>query len=570
MAKRIIYNEQARRALERGIDILAESVAVTLGPKGRNVVLEKKFGAPQIINDGVTIAKEIELEDHIENTGVALIRQAASKTNDAAGDGTTTATVLAHAMVKAGLRNVAAGANAITLKKGIDKATEFLVGKIQENSKPISDSNAIAQCGTIAAGNDEEVGQMIANAMDKVGKEGVISLEEGKSMTTELEVTEGMRFDKGYISPYFATDTERMEAVLDEPYILLTDKKIEDNQFCISNLTYFKTMVAASVSLESLCVNSIRMLAVDAVNKSNSGHPGLPMGCAPMGYALWQNILNHNPNNPNWFNRDRFVLSAGHGCMLLYSLLHLTGYKSVSIEDIKEFRQWGSKTPGHPETFETEGVEVTAGPLGAGISNAVGLAIAETHLAAKFNKPDCNIVDHYTYVIMGDGCNQEGIASEACSLAGHLKLGKLIALYDDNQITIDGRTDVSFTEDVLKRYEAYGWHVQHVEDGNHDVKGITEAIEKAKLVTDKPSIIKISTTIGYGSPNKSDTAGIHGAAVGEEEAALTREFLNWEYPPFEIPDEVYTHFRKSINKGANLEKEWDSKFEEYQKKYPST
>jgi chaperonin GroEL len=226
MAKRIIYNEQARRALERGIDILAESVAVTLGPKGRNVVLEKKFGAPQIINDGVTIAKEIELEDHIENTGVALIRQAASKTNDAAGDGTTTATVLAHAMVKAGLRNVAAGANAITLKKGIDKASDFLVTKIEELAKPISDSNAIAQCGTIAAGNDEEVGRMIADAMDKVGKEGVISLEEGKSMTTELEVTEGMRFDKGYISPYFATDTERMEAVLDEPYILLTDKKI--------------------------------------------------------------------------------------------------------------------------------------------------------------------------------------------------------------------------------------------------------------------------------------------------------------------------------------------------------
>ncbi len=226
MAKRIIYNENARRALEKGIDILAESVAVTLGPKGRNVVLEKKFGAPQIINDGVTIAKEIELEDHIENTGVALIRQAASKTNDAAGDGTTTATVLAHAMVKAGLRNVAAGANAITLKKGIDKASDFLVEKIQENAKPIADSNAIAQVGTISAGNDEEVGKMIADAMDKVGKEGVISLEEGKSMTTELEVTEGMRFDKGYISPYFATDTERMEAVLDEPYILLTDKKI--------------------------------------------------------------------------------------------------------------------------------------------------------------------------------------------------------------------------------------------------------------------------------------------------------------------------------------------------------
>jgi chaperonin GroEL len=226
MAKRIIYNENARRALEKGMDILAEAVAVTLGPKGRNVVLEKKFGAPQIINDGVTIAKEIELEDHVENTGVALIRQAASKTNDAAGDGTTTATVLAHAMVKEGLRNVAAGANAIALKRGIDKATNFLVDKIAEHSRPVEDSKAIAQVAAISAGNDEEVGQMIASAMDKVGKEGVISLEEGKSMTTELEVTEGMRFDKGYISPYFATDTERMEAILDEPFILLTDKKI--------------------------------------------------------------------------------------------------------------------------------------------------------------------------------------------------------------------------------------------------------------------------------------------------------------------------------------------------------
>ncbi|MBD2519659.1 chaperonin GroEL [Nostoc sp. FACHB-973] len=226
MAKRIIYNENARRALERGIDILAEAVAVTLGPKGRNVVLEKKFGAPQIVNDGVTIAKEIELEDHIENTGVALIRQAASKTNDAAGDGTTTATVLAHAIVKEGLRNVAAGANAILLKRGIDKATSFLVEKIAEHARPVEDSKAIAQVGAISAGNDEEVGQMIAQAMDKVGKEGVISLEEGKSMVTELEITEGMRFDKGYISPYFATDAERMEAVFDEPFLLLTDKKI--------------------------------------------------------------------------------------------------------------------------------------------------------------------------------------------------------------------------------------------------------------------------------------------------------------------------------------------------------
>jgi len=226
MAKQIIYNEDARRALERGIDLLAEAVAVTLGPKGRNVVLEKKFGAPQIVNDGVTIAKEIELEDHIENTGVALIRQAASKTNDVAGDGTTTATVLAHAIVKEGLRNVAAGANPIALKRGIDKATEFLVGKIAEQAKQVEDSKAIAQVGSISAGNDEEVGRMIADAMDKVGKEGVISLEEGKSMTTELEITEGMRFDKGYISPYFVTDAERMEAVFEDAFILVTDKKI--------------------------------------------------------------------------------------------------------------------------------------------------------------------------------------------------------------------------------------------------------------------------------------------------------------------------------------------------------
>ncbi len=226
MAKRIIYNENARRALEKGMDTLAEAVAVTLGPKGRNVVLEKKFGSPQIVNDGVTIAKEIELEDNIENTGVALIRQAASKTNDAAGDGTTTATVLAHAIVKEGLRNVAAGANAIALKRGIEKATAYLVEHIAEKAQPVGDSTSIAQVGTISAGNDEEVGKMIAEAMEKVGREGVISLEEGKSMTTELEITEGMRFDKGYISPYFATDTERMEAVLDEPYLLLTDKKI--------------------------------------------------------------------------------------------------------------------------------------------------------------------------------------------------------------------------------------------------------------------------------------------------------------------------------------------------------
>ena len=328
-------------------------------------------------------------------------------------------------------------------------------------------------------------------------------------------------------------------------------------------------MVAAPASLDTLCINSIRFLAVDAVNKSKSGHPGLPMGCAPMGYTLWDKFLRHNPKNPKWFNRDRFVLSAGHGCMLLYSLLHLTGYDSVSIEDIKQFRQWGSKTPGHPETFETPGVEVTTGPLGAGISTAVGLAIAESHLAAKFNKPDAQVVDHYTYVIMGDGCNQEGVASEACSLAGHLKLGKLIALYDDNHITIDGRTDVSFTEDVLKRYEAYGWHVQHVADGNTDVDAIAKAIEAAKAVTDKPSIIKVTTTIGYGSPNKGDTAGVHGAPLGEEEAELTRKQLGWSYGPFEVPQEAYDQYRQAIERGASQEAEWNQTLAAYRNQYPA-
>ena len=328
-------------------------------------------------------------------------------------------------------------------------------------------------------------------------------------------------------------------------------------------------MLAAPASVETLCVNSIRFLAVDAINKSNSGHPGLPMGCAPMAYALWDRILSHNPKNPQWFNRDRFVLSAGHGCMLLYALLHLSGYDSVTIEDIKQFRQWGSHTPGHPETFETAGVEVTTGPLGAGISSAVGLAIAEAHLAAKYNKPDAKLVDHYTYVIMGDGCNQEGVASEACSLAGHLGLGKLIALYDDNHITIDGNTNVSFTEDVMKRYEAYGWHVQHVAEGNTDVDGIARAIEAAKAVTDRPSLIKVTTTIGYGSPNKSNTAGVHGAALGAEEAALTRQALDWPYAEFEVPQAAYDHWRQAVDRGAAAEASWNETLATYRANYPS-
>ncbi|MFN5695855.1 MAG: transketolase [Cyanobacteriota bacterium] len=328
-------------------------------------------------------------------------------------------------------------------------------------------------------------------------------------------------------------------------------------------------MVAAPASVDTLCVNSIRFLAVDAINKSNSGHPGLPMGCAPMAYTLWDKFLKHNPKNPKWFNRDRFVLSAGHGCMLLYALLHLTGYDSVTIDDIKQFRQWGSKTPGHPETFETAGVEVTTGPLGQGIANAVGLAMAEAHLAAKFNKPDCKLVDHTTYVIMGDGCHQEGVSGEAASLAGHLGLGKLIALYDDNHITIDGNTNVSFTEDVLKRYEAYGWHTIHVADGNTDLAGIARAIEEAKSVTDRPSMIKVTTTIGYGSPNKANTAGVHGAALGADEAALTRKNLGWEYGEFEVPQESYDQWRQAIQRGAAAEAAWNATLADYRAKYPT-
>ncbi|MGB5594518.1 MAG: transketolase [Crocosphaera sp.] len=328
-------------------------------------------------------------------------------------------------------------------------------------------------------------------------------------------------------------------------------------------------MVAATQSLQELCINSIRFLAVDAVEKAKSGHPGLPMGAAPMAFVLWDQFMRFNPKNPKWFNRDRFVLSAGHGCMLQYALLYLTGYDSVTIEDIKQFRQWGSKTPGHPENFETEGVEVTTGPLGQGIANGVGLALAEAHLAATFNKPDATIVDHYTYVILGDGCNMEGVASEACSLAGHWGLGKLIALYDDNHISIDGSTDVAFTEDVSKRFEAYGWHVLHVENGNTDLDAIAKAIEEAKKVTDKPSMIKVTTTIGYGSPNKQNTAGVHGAALGTDEVALTRHNLGWKNEPFDIPQDVLGHMNKAIERGASNEAEWNQAFAAYKAKYPA-
>lgn len=322
-------------------------------------------------------------------------------------------------------------------------------------------------------------------------------------------------------------------------------------------------------TLETLCINSIRFLSIDAVEKAKSGHPGLPMGAAPMAFVLFDQFLKFNPKNPKWVDRDRFVLSAGHGCMLQYSLLHLTGYDSVTIEDIKQFRQWGSSTPGHPENFETAGVEVTTGPLGQGVGNAVGLAIAEAHLAARFNKPGHNIVDHYTYVILGDGCNMEGIASEAASLGGHLKLGKLIMLYDSNSISIDGSTDLAFTEDVGKRYEAYGWHVVKVADGNEDLDAIAKALAEAKSVTDKPSLIVVTTTIGYGSPKKAGTAGVHGAALGGDEVAATRANLGWEYEPFDVPADALSRFRQAIDKGAKAEAEWNERFAAYEKAYPA-
>ncbi len=328
-------------------------------------------------------------------------------------------------------------------------------------------------------------------------------------------------------------------------------------------------MVVAAQSLEELCINAIRFLAIDGVEKAKSGHPGLPMGAAPMSFVLWDKFMRFNPKNPFWYNRDRFVLSAGHGSMLQYALLYLAGYDSVGLEDLKQFRQWGSKTPGHPENFETAGVEVTTGPLGQGICNGVGLAMAEAHMAATFNKPDATIVDHYTYVILGDGCNMEGVSGEACSLAGHLGLGKLIALYDDNHISIDGDTAVSFTEDVGMRFEAYGWHVQAVPDGDTNLEAIQAAIEAAKAVTDKPSLIKVRTTIGYGSPNKQNTAGVHGAALGGDEITATRQNLGWNYAPFEVPEDALNHWRKAIDRGAKSESDWNSAIDAYKSKYPA-
>ena len=310
--------------------------------------------------------------------------------------------------------------------------------------------------------------------------------------------------------------------------------------------------------------NAIRALSMDAVQAANSGHPGAPMGMADIAEALWRKHLNHNPQNPTWFNRDRFVLSNGHGSMLLYSLLHLTGY-DLSIEDIKSFRQLGSKTPGHPEYRHTPGVETTTGPLGQGIANAVGMALTEAHLAARFNKPDLNIIDHHTYVFAGDGCLMEGISHEACSLAGTLKLNKLILFYDDNGISIDGEIDEWFTDNTPERFKAYGWNVIPNVDG-HDTKSINAAIGIAKTNNNGPTLICCKTVIGKGSPNKAGTSACHGAALGEKEIVETRKELNWQHKPFDIPESVYNAW-SSKNKGQALEEDWNKKLSAYRVKY---
>jgi len=320
-------------------------------------------------------------------------------------------------------------------------------------------------------------------------------------------------------------------------------------------------------TIEQLSINTIRLLAVDAIQKANSGHPGMPMGVAPIAYLLYKKIMRHNPKNPKWLNRDRFILSGGHGSMLLYSVLHLSGY-DISMDDLKKFRQWNSITPGHPEYGLTAGVETTTGPLGQGFTNAIGMAVAQKHLAALFNKGDYKLLDHYIYAEVGDGDLMEGISHEAASFAGHNKLGNVIVFYDDNKITIDGSISLSNSDDPAKRFEAYNWHVQTVDDGNDLVK-LEEAVKNAQAVTDKPSIIITKTIIGYGSPNKKGTSGVHGAPLGDEEVKLTKQNLGFPDDKFfYVPDEVYDHFSELIDSGKQLEEEWNKMFEEYAAKYP--
>jgi transketolase len=323
----------------------------------------------------------------------------------------------------------------------------------------------------------------------------------------------------------------------------------------------------ASSALDHLCINTIRFLSIDAIQKANSGHPGMPMGAAPMAYILWTRFLRHNPSNPTWFNRDRFVLSAGHGSMLLYSLLFLTGYHQP-LEQIKQFRQWRSTTPGHPERDISCGIEVTTGPLGQGFANGVGMAVAEQHLAARYNRPGFEIIDHTTYAIVSDGDLMEGVAAEAASLAGHLRLGKLICLYDNNFISLAGATSLTFTEDRAKRFEAYGWHFQEVEDGN-DLQALEQALLNAQNEPLRPSIIMVRTHLGYGAPHKQDTFEAHGAPLGAEEVKLTKQHFGWPLEPaFSVPEEAIQHFRRAVERGKQAEADWNANFYAYQKAHP--
>ncbi len=320
--------------------------------------------------------------------------------------------------------------------------------------------------------------------------------------------------------------------------------------------------------IDSLSINSIRTLSIDAIEKANSGHPGMPMGAAPMAYTLWTRFMNQNPKNPNWINRDRFVLSAGHGSALLYSLLHLSGY-GLSLEDLKQFRQWGSKTPGHPEFGHTAGVDATTGPLGQGIAMAVGMALAERHLAAQYNKEKYSLIDHYTYAICGDGDLMEGVSAEAASLAAHLQLGRLVVLYDSNDISLDGDLNKSFSESVEGRFKAYGWQYLRVEDGN-DLEAIAKSIEAAKLDENHPTLIEVKTVIGYGSPNKSGKSDVHGSPLGANELKLTKEAYQWTFEnDFHVPTEVYDQFKKLVvENGAKKEQEWNDMFTAYKAAYP--
>ena len=322
------------------------------------------------------------------------------------------------------------------------------------------------------------------------------------------------------------------------------------------------------LSLEQTAINTIRVMAADAVQKANSGHPGMPMGAAAMGYVLWTKAMNYDPQNPDWPNRDRFILSAGHGCMLLYNFLFLTGYPDITLDDIKNFRQLHSKTAGHPEYGLLKGIEVTTGPLGQGFANGVGMAIAQKYLSARYNKPGFEIFNYHIYAICSDGDLNEGVSSEAASLAGHLKLGNIIYLYDDNHISIEGDTQITFTEDVAKRFEAYDWHVQVVEDGN-DVKAIADAVNRAKEETQRPSIIKVRTHIAFGSPNKVDTAGAHGSPLGEAEVKLVKKNLGFDPEKFfEVPVEVLEFYRTCGKKGIEKEKTWNASYKEYQQAFP--